>query len=97
MLNPHRHGNVVNDKPPGEGEPFNGFSRYERSQLFVADFVRTFRDGGREKVIGMFRAFRLLLVGKGVALPPLPPRCRDRVDSLYLPACRLPTPGDPRR
>src|SRR6266542_5649164 len=37
-----------------------------------------------------------LLVGKGVALPPLPPRCRDRVHSLYLPACRFPTPGDPR-
>ena len=37
-----------------------------------------------------------LLVGKGVALPPLPPRCRDRVPSLYLAACRFPTPGDPR-
>jgi len=30
-----------------------------------------------------------LSVGKGVALRPPPPRCRDRVYSLYLPACRF--------
>ena len=28
-------------------------------------------------------------------LPP-PPRCSDRVSSLYLPACGFPAPGDPR-
>lgn len=34
-------------------------------------------------------------VGKGEAMRPPPPRCRDRVDSLYFPACGLPAPGDP--
>ncbi len=32
-------------------------------------------------------------MGKGVAIP-LPYRCRNRVDSLYLPACGFPAPGD---
>ena len=36
------------------------------------------------------------LVGKGVAIP-LPPRCRNRVDSLYLPACGFPAPGDSKK
>ena len=36
-----------------------------------------------------------LVVGKRVALPSPPPRCRDRVHSLYLPACHFLTPGDP--
>jgi len=27
--------------------------------------------------------------------PPVPPRCRDRVSSLYLPAGSFPAPGDP--
>ena len=27
--------------------------------------------------------------------PPVPPRCRDRVNSLYLPAGSFPAPGDP--
>ena len=36
------------------------------------------------------------LVGKGVALRPLPPRCRDGVDSPYLPACVFHAPGAPR-
>ena len=33
-------------------------------------------------------------VGKGEGIP-LPPRCRDRVNTLYLPACGFPAPGDP--
>src|SRR5438105_15349324 len=33
--------------------------------------------------------------GKGVAVRPRPPRCRDSVNSLYLPACGFPAPGDP--
>ncbi len=40
--------------------------------------------------------FQERCVGKGVALPPPPPRCRDGVHSPYLPACRFPAPGDPR-
>ena len=28
---------------------------------------------------------------------PLPPRSRNGVNSPYLPACRFPAPGDPRR
>src|SRR5206468_736325 len=35
------------------------------------------------------------LVGKGEALRPLPPRCRDGVNSPYLPACVFLAPGDP--
>ena len=31
----------------------------------------------------------------GLVQPP-PPRCRDGVDSPYLPACGFPAPGDPR-
>jgi hypothetical protein len=37
----------------------------------------------------------LMAEGKGEGIP-LPPRCRDRVNSLYLPACGFPAPGDPR-
>ena len=60
-------------------------------------------DGEVSSVSRTSRHLRLLdprrssLVGKGVALPPLPPRCRDRVHSLYLPACSVTTPGDPRQ
>jgi len=43
------------------------------------------------QIDGIFGTF----VGKGVASPPLPPRCRSRVDSLHLPACPLRAPGDP--
>jgi len=34
-------------------------------------------------------------VGKGVGLRPPPPRCRNGVDSPYLPACPFRAPGDP--
>jgi hypothetical protein len=48
----------------------------------------------------------VLLSGSPVSVPlfykrvrewviPLPPRCRQRVNSLYLPACPVRAPGDP--
>src|SRR6266498_2896135 len=77
----------------GEGE--------ENSTTLNAYPIRWERENRRQlaaisEAVGTFRRRAVLLVGKGVALPPLPPRCRDRVHSLYLPACRFPTPGDPR-
>ena len=36
-------------------------------------------------------------VGKGVALPPLPPRCRNGVNSPYFPVCVFHASGDPRQ
>jgi len=38
---------------------------------------------------------RFLQVGRRVELPPAP-RCRNGVNSPYLPACGFPAPGDPR-
>jgi len=46
--------------------------------------------------LSLQRDFELIQEGKGEGINPLPPRCRNGVNSPYLPACGFPALGGPR-
>ena len=82
--------------PRGEGETFARALIIRPGLVVVCFGSESQRGGDCNRNVRIFYHRANALVGKGEALAPLPPRCRDRVHSLYLPACGFPAPGDPK-